>query len=133
MTTSFTHRLRIYVEDTDYGGIVHHARYLVYMERARTEWLAAIGIDYHSLVERQLHVVVRAIEVDYLKPAKLGELIEVVVSVNYVGRTSLHFHNIVRNQKNPDTIYCQGLVKTVCINNQMKPCSVPTDIMEKLT
>lgn len=133
MKNEFIFPLRVYVDDTDYGGIVHHSKYLVFMERARIEWLAHAGLTYRALVDRQLHFIVRGIEINYLKPTKLDELIEVFSSVEHIGKTSLHFKQIVRSQKNPDIIYASAVVKLVCINNDFKPCAVPNDIVEKLT
>ncbi len=76
-----TYRLsmRVYYEDTDAGGIVYHARYLAFAERARTEALRAMGVSHSELVEDfGLIFVVRRAEMDYLRPARLDDLIEVV-------------------------------------------------------
>jgi acyl-CoA thioester hydrolase len=69
--------VRIYHEDTDSGGVVYHANYLRYMERARTEWLRERGFD-HDRVARDAGIlfVVRSLDIKYLKPARLGDLLE---------------------------------------------------------
>ena len=82
--------VRVYLEDTDAGGIVYHASYLRFMERARTEWLRAsgIGLDDWQVRGRVLFVV-RSITMDYLKPARLDDRLEVRVDPVTVRRASL--------------------------------------------
>src|SRR5690242_6692965 len=78
--------VRVYYEDTDAGGVVYHATYLRYAERARTEALRDAGIPHAELVERfSLMFVVRSIEVDYLRPARLDESLIVVTEPLAVG------------------------------------------------
>jgi acyl-CoA thioester hydrolase len=75
-----THRfsLRVYYEDTDLAGIVYYANYLKFIERARTEWVRAIGIDQARLkAEAGLVFAVRRIEADYLRPARFDDLLDV--------------------------------------------------------
>ena len=68
----------MYWEDTDAGGIVYYANYLKFLERARTEWLRAHGFDQVEMARREgLAFVVRAVQVDFLRPARLDDLIEV--------------------------------------------------------
>lgn len=72
-------RLRVYYEDTDAGGIVYHARYLAFAERARTEALRALGVSHAELVEQHGSIfVVRRAEMEYLRPARLDDELEVV-------------------------------------------------------
>ena len=77
-----SHTLRVYYEDTDAGGIVYYANYLRFMERARTEWLAAIGFPLAAF-EREHGVVfvVHRCEIDYLRPARLNDALDVTVEV----------------------------------------------------
>src|SRR3984885_1323375 len=82
--------LRVYYEDTDAGGVVYHASYLRYAERARTEALRDLGIPHAMLVARYgLMFVVRRIKVDYLRPARLDESLTVVTEPLAVGGASL--------------------------------------------
>ena len=90
MTTAHRYRLRVYYEDTDAGGIVYHANYFHFAERARTEALREAGIPHSKLVRdfgRML--VVRRSEIDYLRPAKLDELLTVVTEPISVGGASM--------------------------------------------
>jgi acyl-CoA thioester hydrolase len=81
--------LRVYYEDTDAGGIVYHANYLRYAERARTEALRDLGIPHATLVERyKLMFVVRRIKVDYLRPARLDDSLVVLTEPLAVGAAS---------------------------------------------
>jgi acyl-CoA thioester hydrolase len=81
--------LRVYYEDTDAGGIVYHATYLRFAERARTEALRDLGIPHAALVERyKMMFVVRRIKVDYLRPARLDESLTVLTEPLVVGAAS---------------------------------------------
>ena len=76
---SFSHRCTIYWEDTDAGGVVYYANYLKFMERCRTEWLRALGVDQRQLrAERQLQFAVVHVAVDFLRPAILND--EIIVT-----------------------------------------------------
>ncbi|MEM7669514.1 MAG: tol-pal system-associated acyl-CoA thioesterase [Pseudomonadota bacterium] len=88
---------KVYYEDTDLQGIVYHANYLRFIERARTEALEAYGIDQTDLIERDgLMFVVRRIEADYLQPARFGDTLEVETRVASVGAASLVMSQEVR-------------------------------------
>ncbi len=80
MTSAFSFPIRVYWEDTDAGGVVYHASYLRFLERARSEWLRAQGVAQGELRERHdLIMVVRAMQLDFLKPAKLDDELQVTV------------------------------------------------------
>ncbi len=78
-----THRLalRVYYEDTDMGGIVYHANFLKFIERARSEWVAEMGLDQIALRDEGVVFAVRRIEADYLRPARFGDRLEVCTRV----------------------------------------------------
>ncbi|MFO1216427.1 MAG: YbgC/FadM family acyl-CoA thioesterase, partial [Burkholderiaceae bacterium] len=79
-TVVFRHPLRVYWEDTDAGGVVFYANYLKFFERARTEWLRALGVGQQALMEREgLIFVVADTALRYLRPARLDDLLEVTV------------------------------------------------------
>ena len=86
----FVWPVRVYWEDTDAGGIVYYANYMKFMERARTEWLRAIGIDQVRLKEEHgLIFVVIDVEAHYRKPARYGDLLQVTCKVSETTRASL--------------------------------------------
>jgi len=85
-------KVRVYYEDTDAGGIVYYANYLKYYERARTEWLRQKGIDQSLLAttERRLFVV-KNVEIQYLRPARLDDELTIQTEVSHLGRASIRF------------------------------------------
>ena len=89
---SFSIRIRIYYEDTDFGGVVYYANYLKYMERARTEYLRSLGFDQSDLFVRlRRQFVVRSAAVEYLSSAKFDDVLLVDAKVSNVRRASLEF------------------------------------------
>ena len=80
--TAFHWPARVYWEDTDAGGVVYHARYLAFMERARSEWMRALGWDQGVLRDRDDQVfVVRAMDIDFRAPARLDDQLQVSVQL----------------------------------------------------
>ena len=78
----FVWPVRVYYEDTDFGGVVYYANYLRFFERARTEWLRSLGVDQQRLAaEDGLQFVVRRAEIDFLRGARLDDMLEVTVEV----------------------------------------------------
>ena len=92
MTVPFTWPVRVYWEDTDAGGIVFYGNYLKFMERARTEWLRALGFDQEGMRRSgEGMFVVAETQLRYLRPARLDDLLTVTVAVTEVGRASVGF------------------------------------------
>jgi len=88
--------IRVYYEDTDCGGVVYHACYLKFMERARSEWLRALGFEQDRLIDQHgLIFAVRRIEIDYLRPARFNDALEVHSSIEACRRASLMFNQII--------------------------------------
>ena len=89
MNKIFRFPVRVYYEDTDAGGIVYHANYLKFAERARTEYLRALGFNHQKvLAEHHLVLVVRYAEIDYRAPSRLDDLLEVRTELLEMGNTS---------------------------------------------
>lgn len=90
MNIPFTHPVRVYWEDTDAGGVVYHAQYLAFLERARTEWLRAHGYGQELLrLQHDLVFAVRAMTIDFRLPARLDDALQVVVVLRECRRASL--------------------------------------------
>lgn len=90
MNASFTHPVRVYWEDTDAGGVVYHAQYLAFLERARTEWLRAHGYGQELLrLRHDLVFAVRAMSIDFRMPARLDDALDVGVALRQCRRASL--------------------------------------------
>jgi acyl-CoA thioester hydrolase len=118
--------LRVYYEDTDAGGVVYHASYLRYAERARTEALRDLGIPHAALIARyNLMFVVRRIKVDYLRPARLDESLTVVTEPLQVGGASL----VLRQTVEGGAGACAVLdVQLACVPpNGDKPARLPPE------
>ena len=84
--------VRVYYEDTDAAGVVYYANYLRFCERARTDWLRAIGFEQQALrTERGLVFVVRSVQAEYLSPGMLDDALDVVSTLETLGRASMRF------------------------------------------
>ncbi len=87
---SFDWPVRVYWEDTDAGGVVYYANYLKFLERARTEWLSALGLEQDRLaLDAAVLFVVRRVEADYLRPARFNDRLLVRSHLSELGRASL--------------------------------------------
>ena len=124
--------LRIYYEDTDAGGIVYHANYLRYAERARTEALRAMGIPHAEMVERfGLMFVVRRIEVDYQRAARLDDSLTVITESTEVGGASLTLRQDVRGASGSCAVLT---VRLACVRpGDNKPGRIPPQWRATLT
>ncbi|MDR6938443.1 MULTISPECIES: tol-pal system-associated acyl-CoA thioesterase [unclassified Luteibacter] len=119
--------VRIYWEDTDAGGVVYHANYVRFMERARTEWLRAQGIDQLALRRTTgLGFVVRDMHLDFLRPARLDDELQVSVVVKERRSASMLFdQEIVRG----DESLVRATVRAACVNlDTMRPAQIPADL-----
>jgi acyl-CoA thioester hydrolase len=124
--------IRVYYEDTDAGGVVYHATYLRYAERARTEALRDLGIPHADLVERfGLMFMVRALEVDYQHGARLDDALTVESQVLEVGGATVRLRQIVWNK---DGICAVLAVRLACVHVVgNKPGRIPLLWRERLT
>jgi acyl-CoA thioester hydrolase len=132
ISKEFILKVRVYYEDTDAGGFVYHANYLKYLDRARTEWLRAIGIEQTQLHEQyKLVFVVRQISINYLKPIFLNELINVTSSLIQIGKASMIFtQRILRNAD----VVCTAEVKIAALNIiKQRPQALPPEIIQTIT
>ena len=132
MGTAFEHPIRVYWEDTDAGGIVFYANYLKFFERARTEWLRALGIGQHALREETGGMfVVSETAVKYHRPAKLDDVLSVTASMAEGGRASLV---IAQQAWLGDTLLCEGTIRIGWVDAAtMKPARIPPSVLERLT
>lgn len=112
---SFTWQTRVYYEDTDMSGLVYHANYVKFFERARTEWLRNLGHDQAELKERdKLVFAVRRLEIDYMRAAKLDDLVDISVVVT----PSRHhvFCMIAQEAKVGQAVIARANVKLACLD-----------------
>jgi acyl-CoA thioester hydrolase len=128
----FAHPVRVYYEDTDAAGVVYYANYLKFMERARTEWLAARGVALAALErEPALVVVVTRADVAFRAPARLGDLL--MVGVDVVGHGRARF--IARQEITcSDRLVAEATVTLACLDKSTwKPRKMPSNLLETRT
>ena len=122
--------LTVFCEDTDFQGIVYHANYLKYLERARTQFLIDQNISQISLASSSLAFVIRDINLRYLTPAKLEDKLVVSSSVQCISRARLLFSQQIINPKN-DTIICRGEIEVCFLDlSKNKPKSFPENLLK---
>jgi acyl-CoA thioester hydrolase len=124
-------RVRVYWEDTDGGGVVYYANYLKFMERARTEWLRALGFEQTTLMhEHNVVFVVRSLAVEFLRPALFNDALEVTVALTGTRGSVLEIAQVVRRGQR---VLVNGDVRVACVNTQsFKPVRIPKSILDKL-
>lgn len=132
MVSIFSIPVRVYYEDTDSGGVVYYANYLKYMERARTEWLRALGFEQDELLARYgVLFAVRSAQLDFLRPARFNDLLQVSVTLRRPGGASVTVQQRVQRE---DLVLCEGEVKIACIEAKtFTPCAMPDELVARLT
>ena len=122
---------RVYFEDTDAGGVVYHAQYVKFLERARTEWLRYLGFT-NSELERKYKMlfIVSEIAVEFVKPARLDDAVNISVAIENLGRVRVTFHQEIR--RGEDTLV-KARVSVACVMAEtFKPIEIPTDVRKKM-
>ena len=120
---------KVYVEDTDFQGIVYYANYLKYFERARTQFLIDQGISQYELEKLDRAFVIRDINLRYITPARLEENLIVKTSVTFISKARLLFCQHIINVKN-DTIICRGEVEVCFLDlDKRKPKPFPEKLL----
>jgi len=123
----FAFPVRVYYEDTDAGGVVYHSRYLNFMERARTEWLRASGFTQSTLTQQeQVLFVVHSMQLQFKKPARLDDELQVFSQLMEMGRGSFSCRQHIMRD---DTVLIEAQVKVACVNaDSFKPTGIPARI-----
>lgn len=128
---TFSWPIRVYWEDTDAGGVVYHARYLHFFERARTEWLRSAGIVQTDLRQEQdVILVVKDVYLDILRPARIDDALSATLDIAEIGRASFQ----VRQElwRGSDCL-SKADVKVACLRaTSFKPCGLPVDVNQAL-
>ena len=128
---TFDFPLRVYFEDTDAGGVVYHSQYVNYLERARTEWLRYLGFT-NSELERKYKMlwVVSEMAVEFVKPARLDDSVNISVAIENLGRVRCTFYQEIRRGEEL-LVKARVLVATVSANG-FKPIEIPADLRKKM-
>jgi acyl-CoA thioester hydrolase len=124
---SHQHRVRIYWEDTDAGGVVYYANYLKFMERCRTEWLRVLGVDQVRLrAQRQLQFAVVNVAVDFLRPAILNDEVIVTAELVRLSGATISFNQTIWRG---DVQLIDATTRVACLDSgTLKPRAIPKDL-----
>ena len=129
MHENFFHKIKVYYEDTDSGGVVYYANYLKYLERARTEALFSIGFS-NKKVQDQFNslIIVKSCNIEYIKSARLEDELTVRSFVKSITKTSFFMNQIISKV---DKIIVEAQVHLVFVNTDGKPVKIPEEIYSK--
>ena len=120
----FNWNARVYYEDTDAGGVVYHARYLAFFERARTEMLRQLDISQQKLLQEGIAFVVKKMDISYDFPARLDDMLTISTQVEQIRKASIIFKQTILNQNKQ--IISNADIVIACVNmTKMKPCALP--------
>ena len=128
---TFSFPVRVYYEDTDTAGVVYYAGYLRFLERGRTEWLRALGVEQFRLAqEAGIVFAVRSLNIEYLKPARLDDVLAVLTELTLAGRAQVTLKQ--RIERDGETLV-EATVRIACLNTKtMKPAALPAEIRRKM-
>ncbi len=124
--------VRVYIEDTDAGGIVFYANYLKYFERARTEYVRSLGHELRRTMAHNINYVVHSVSLRYLQAARLDDQLRVYAQVSKLARTYLVFKQWVSDESGHTLV--EGEVKVACVSlDSGKPRALPGEFVERLS
>lgn len=127
--TRFVQTLRVQFHDTDAMGVVHHANYVKYVERARVEFLRERGLSYRELTDSGIHLAVIEIQFKYLKPAKFDDVLLVEAWISKLRRASADFDFLI---KRSEQVLCKGVTKLACVDQAAIPRAIPRQVLSAL-
>ena len=129
MKKNFNHKIKVYYEDTDSGGVVYYANYLKYLERARTEALFSIGFS-NKKIQNQFNslIIVKSCNIEYKKSAHLEDELTVRSFVKSITKTSFFMNQIITKDKE---VIVEAQVHLVFVNKEGKPVKIPDKIYSK--
>ena len=129
MHENFFHKLKVYYEDTDSGGVVYYANYLKFLERARTEALFSIGYSNKKIQDMfNSLIIVKSCNIEYKKSAYLEDQLKVRSFVKSISKTSFFMNQIITKE---EEIIVEAQVHLVFVNNEGKPVKIPEEIYSK--
>jgi acyl-CoA thioester hydrolase len=133
MTKPFELPVRVYYEDTDAQGVVYYANYFRFMERARTEWLEAMGVDHVTMMNEDKRIlVVTEAHAKFLIPARLGDSLIVTAKLSRLGRATFEIEqNIYRDSLQGELLIQGGVTAAYLAADTMKPKRIPPTFFEE--
>ena len=129
----FALRVRVYYEDTDAQGVVYYANYFRFMERARTEWLEAMGIDHITMMKEDNRIlVVTEAHAKFIIPARLGDTLIVTAGLRQLGRATFDIEqNIYRDSVDGELLIQGGVTAAYLAADTMRPKRIPQDFLKE--
>jgi len=124
-------QVKIYYHHTDSGGVVYYARYLDFLEEARTEFLAQKGFSIKALADKGVMFVVARQEIDYKAPAVYGDTLTIETRVAETSAVRINFENEINNQEGK--LIAKAKTVLVCVNSELKPQVIPDDIRSQFS
>ncbi|MDE2091012.1 MAG: tol-pal system-associated acyl-CoA thioesterase [Gammaproteobacteria bacterium] len=131
---AFAWPVRVYYEDTDFGGVVYHANYLKFLERGRTEWLRHLGFEQDVLRERYgVQFVVVGMQLAFHRPARFNHKLSVSVKITDMRRASMLFDQAIIDASDENALVCSAQVRAACVDSvTLKPKPLPRAIVAEL-
>lgn len=123
-------RMQVYSEDTDTFGIVHHANYIKFMERARLDWFLSLGFRLDRMFDEGIFFVIKKIAIEYFAPARLYDEIEIITQQKSCRRVAVEFEQYICSVQEPKITYCSADISIVCVNKNMRPQALPPELLE---
>ena len=135
MTEPFEWPVRVYYEDTDAQGVVYYANYFRFMERARTEWLRALGVDQVAMIEQERRIfVVTETKAEFIVPARFNDKIIVTARLAGLTRATFDIEQNIYLDSLDGALVLRGSVRVACLNaDTLRPTRVPASILEGTT
>jgi len=130
VTVEFSLPIRVYIEDTDAGGIVYYVNYLKYLERARTELMRTFGLERAAVSDAGWNFVVSDVSLSYKEPARLDDQLHATAVISAVGGAKLTFHQTVRRD---DAVLVAGDIQIACIDRETgRPMRLDADLRQQI-
>lgn len=129
-------RRRVYYDDTDGGGVVYHARYLNYLDHARSDFLSQLGFSLQALLqEHRIFFAVTAAELRYRRPARLSDELEITAALANFSNAALSFNqSVLRLRDNNKELLLEGKIDLACLDSvRFKPVRIPKPLREKFS
>jgi tol-pal system-associated acyl-CoA thioesterase len=128
--SEFSLPIRVYIEDTDAGGIVYYVNYLKYFERARTEFMRTLGADRAAISDNGWMFVVSKMSLEYRQPARLDDALSATLVAQHVGAATIDFDQTVRRDQ---TLLVEGSVQIACVDRDTgRPKRLASDLRAQL-
>ena len=132
LNDEFIYPVQVPFDDVDRFGVVHHAKFLCYMERARIAWWESMGMRLDQWQKRGILFAIHHIDLEFKKPARQYHHLIVMSRITEQRRVSRVYRQVICAEQDRDFIYCIGTIRVVSIDANMRPCAMPEKMEEML-